>query len=125
MRCADGQTRRCYPTLCAILADCTRCTVAQDDSEDLSGAYPSRTELYTRAQQSRDLDRGHDDFVHPVNCFGWRHPNFNIHKSLATDTLHLLLKGLVMKIVEFVTDLLNDRIRGRNAGSFQLDGRFR
>ncbi|KAH4054495.1 hypothetical protein HBH50_249370 [Parastagonospora nodorum] len=40
------------------------------------------------------LDKGHDDFVHLVNCFGWKHYNFNIHVSLATDTLHLLLKGL-------------------------------
>ncbi|KAH4574634.1 hypothetical protein HBH84_083340 [Parastagonospora nodorum] len=42
----------------------------------------------------RCLDKGHDDFVHLVNCFGWKHYNFNIHVSLATDTLHLLLKGL-------------------------------
>ncbi|KAH5748980.1 hypothetical protein HBI92_246190 [Parastagonospora nodorum] len=40
------------------------------------------------------LNKGHDDFVHLVDCFGWKHYNFNIHVSLATDTLHLLLKGL-------------------------------
>ncbi|KAH5665706.1 hypothetical protein HBI21_242420 [Parastagonospora nodorum] len=42
----------------------------------------------------RCLDKGHDDFVHLVDYFRWKHYNFNIHVSLATDTLHLLLKGL-------------------------------
>ncbi|KAH3996195.1 hypothetical protein HBI13_123390 [Parastagonospora nodorum] len=31
--------------------------------------------------------------------------NFNIYVSLATDTLHLLLKGLVIKILDFITSL--------------------
>ncbi|KAH6131088.1 hypothetical protein HBI64_101750 [Parastagonospora nodorum] len=61
LACADGRTRQCYLTICAIL----RC-----------------------------LNKGHDDFVHLVNYFRWKHYNFNIHVSLATDTLHLLLKGL-------------------------------
>ncbi|KAH5722976.1 hypothetical protein HBI17_249120 [Parastagonospora nodorum] len=34
-----------------------------------------------------------------------KHYNFNIHVSLATDTLHLLLKGLVIKILDFITSL--------------------
>jgi hypothetical protein len=46
--------------------------------------------------------------VHLVECFGWRHYNFNIHVSLATDTLYLLLKGLVMKVLEFTVDMLED-----------------
>ncbi|KAH5524110.1 hypothetical protein HBI29_039790 [Parastagonospora nodorum] len=33
------------------------------------------------------------------------HYNFNIYVSLATDTLHLLLKGLVMKMLDFITSL--------------------
>ncbi|KAH6101235.1 hypothetical protein HBI64_254560 [Parastagonospora nodorum] len=56
----------------------------------------------------RCLDKGHDDFVHLVDCFGWKHYNFNIHVSLATDTLHLLLKGLVMKMLDFMQDMLDD-----------------
>ncbi|KAH4847726.1 hypothetical protein HBH75_160730 [Parastagonospora nodorum] len=56
----------------------------------------------------RCLDKGHDDFVHLVNCFRWKHYNFNIHVSLATDTLHLLLKGLVMKMLDFMQDILDD-----------------
>ncbi|KAH5298027.1 hypothetical protein HBI50_219210 [Parastagonospora nodorum] len=72
LACADGRTRQCYLTICAIL----RC-----------------------------LDKGHDDFVHLVDCFGWKHYNFNIHVSLATDILHLLLKGLVMKMLDFMQDI--------------------
>ncbi|KAH5386972.1 hypothetical protein HBI33_066590 [Parastagonospora nodorum] len=123
LACADGRIRQCYPTICAILADyeeqvlltsvkkncyCMRCTVAPDDREDLCGSYPWRTEQFTRLQQERCLNKGHDDFVHLVNCFGWKHYNFNIHVSLATDTLHLLLKGLVMKMLDFMQDMLDD-----------------
>ncbi|KAH6521938.1 hypothetical protein HBI07_219240 [Parastagonospora nodorum] len=46
------------------------------------------------ADKLRCLNKRHNDFVYLVNCFGWKHYNFNIHVSLATDTLHLLLKGL-------------------------------
>ncbi|KAH5631539.1 hypothetical protein HBI23_220560 [Parastagonospora nodorum] len=34
--------------------------------------------------------------------------NFNIYVSLATDTLHLLLKGLVIKMLDFMQDILDD-----------------
>ncbi|KAH6239148.1 hypothetical protein HBI15_039590 [Parastagonospora nodorum] len=53
---------------------------------------------FTQLQQERYLDKGHDDF----------HYNFNIHVSLATDTLHLLLKGLVIKMLDFMQDMLDD-----------------
>ncbi|KAH5291828.1 hypothetical protein HBI12_239080 [Parastagonospora nodorum] len=43
---------------------------------------------------------------HYMRCT--KHYNFNIHVSLATDTLHLLLKGLVMKMLDFMQDMLND-----------------
>ncbi|KAH5469864.1 hypothetical protein HBI22_186110 [Parastagonospora nodorum] len=123
LACADGRIRQCYPTICAILADyeeqvlltsvkknryCTRCTVAPDDREDLCRSYLWRTEQFTQLQQERCLNKGHDDFVHLVDCFGWKHYNFNIHVSLATDTLHLLLKGLVMKMLDFMQDMLDD-----------------
>ncbi|KAH5734012.1 hypothetical protein HBI18_083800 [Parastagonospora nodorum] len=38
-------------------------------------------------------------------CAILKHHNFNIHVSLATDTLYLLLKGLVIKILDFITSL--------------------
>ncbi|KAH5236807.1 hypothetical protein HBI72_246820 [Parastagonospora nodorum] len=113
LACADGRTRQCYPTILLLTGVkknryCTRCTVAPDDREDLCGSYSWRTEQFTRLQQERCLDKGHDDFVYSVDCFGWKHHNFNIHVSLATDTLHLLLKGLVMKMLDFMQDMLDD-----------------
>jgi hypothetical protein len=112
--------------------------VAPDDRENLNSSHPWRTEQYTRMQQERGLEKGHDDFVHPVDCFGWKHHNFNIHLSLATDTLHLLLKGLVMKLLEFIEDMLEDLYPGQrkgrvgiatpitqDTGSAQLNERFR
>ncbi|KAH4399849.1 hypothetical protein HBH92_244410 [Parastagonospora nodorum] len=38
-------------------------------------------------------------------CAILKHYNFNIHVFLATDTLHLLLKGLVIKMLDFITSL--------------------
>ncbi|KAH4975554.1 hypothetical protein HBH73_039730 [Parastagonospora nodorum] len=38
-------------------------------------------------------------------CAILKHYNFNIYVSLATDTLHLLLKGLVIKMLDFITSL--------------------
>ncbi|KAH4376902.1 hypothetical protein HBH97_115140 [Parastagonospora nodorum] len=41
-------------------------------------------------------------------CAILKHYNFNIYVSLVTDTLHLLLKGLVIKMLDFMQDILND-----------------
>ncbi|KAH4907191.1 hypothetical protein HBI80_075040 [Parastagonospora nodorum] len=41
-------------------------------------------------------------------CAILKHYNFNIYVSLATDTLHLLLKGLVIKMLDFMQDILDD-----------------
>ncbi|KAH4911231.1 hypothetical protein HBI80_015840 [Parastagonospora nodorum] len=38
-------------------------------------------------------------------CAILKHYNFNIYVSLATDILHLLLKGLVIKMLDFITSL--------------------
>ncbi|KAH5317332.1 hypothetical protein HBI50_125560 [Parastagonospora nodorum] len=37
-----------------------------------------------------------------------KHYNFNIYISLATNTLHLLLKGLVIKMLDFMQDILDN-----------------
>ncbi|KAH5486674.1 hypothetical protein HBI52_243080 [Parastagonospora nodorum] len=50
----------------------------------------------------RCLNKGHDDFIHLVNCFRWKYYNFNIYISLATDILHLLLKGLLIAVVSLL-----------------------
>ncbi|KAH6073865.1 hypothetical protein HBI65_239800 [Parastagonospora nodorum] len=94
LACADGRIRQCYLTICAILAD-------YEEQVLLTGVKKNRYCM----RCTRCLDKGHDDFVYLVDCFGWKHYNFNIHVSLATDTLHLLLKGLVMKMLDFITGL--------------------
>ncbi|KAH5479296.1 hypothetical protein HBI28_041980 [Parastagonospora nodorum] len=78
LACADRRTRQCYLTICAILAN-----------------YEEQV-LLTSVKK---------------NCYCTRctkHYNFNIYVSLATDTLHLLLKGLVMKMLDFMQDILDD-----------------
>ncbi|KAH4169567.1 hypothetical protein HBH43_107530 [Parastagonospora nodorum] len=91
LACADGRIRQCYLTICAILAD-------YEEQVLLTGVKKNRyCTRYTRC-----LDKGHDDFVYLVDCFGWKHYNFNIHVSLATDTLHLLLKGLLVAVVSLL-----------------------
>ncbi|KAH5728492.1 hypothetical protein HBI18_106240 [Parastagonospora nodorum] len=78
LACADRRIRQYYLTICAILAD-----------------YEEQV-LLTSVKK---------------NCYCTRytkHYNFNIHVSLATDTLHLLLKGLVMKMLDFMQDILDD-----------------
>ncbi|KAH4972876.1 hypothetical protein HBI78_013690 [Parastagonospora nodorum] len=84
LACADRRTRQYYLTICAILAN-------YEEQVLLTSIKKNRYCM----RCTRCLNKGHDDFVHLVNCFGWKHYNFNIHVSLATDTLHLLLKGLL------------------------------
>ncbi|KAH6536724.1 hypothetical protein HBI81_067250 [Parastagonospora nodorum] len=115
LACADGQTRQCYPTICAILADYEEQVLLTSVKKNRHCTRCTRTEQFTQLQQERCLNKGHDDFVHPVNCFRWKHHNFNIHVSLATDTLHLLLKGLDNSTTPVTQE----------SGSTQLNERFR
>ncbi|KAH5340340.1 hypothetical protein HBI48_249360 [Parastagonospora nodorum] len=104
LACADGRIRQYYLTICAILAN-------YEEQVLLTSVKKNR--YCTRC--TRCLDKGHDDFVHLVNCFRWKHYNFNIHVSLATDTLHLLLKGLdnstTLVTQESSSTQLNERFR--------------
>ncbi|KAH5531727.1 hypothetical protein HBI27_213310 [Parastagonospora nodorum] len=70
--------KQCYLTICAILAN-----------------YEEQV-LLTSVKKNR----------YCMRCT--KHYNFNIHVSLATDTLHLLLKGLVIKMLDFMQDMLDD-----------------
>ncbi|KAH6528042.1 hypothetical protein HBI56_065210 [Parastagonospora nodorum] len=58
LTCADGRIRQCYPTICAILADYEEQVLLTSIKKN---RYCTR---YTRC-----LNKGHDDFVHLVNCF--------------------------------------------------------
>ncbi|KAH4862478.1 hypothetical protein HBH75_011750 [Parastagonospora nodorum] len=72
LACADRRIRQCYLTICAILAN-----------------YEEQV-LLTSVKKNRYYMRY------------TKHYNFNIHVSLATDTLHLLLKGLLIAVVSLL-----------------------
>ncbi|KAH4952424.1 hypothetical protein HBI78_242220 [Parastagonospora nodorum] len=93
LACADRRIRQCYLTICAILAN-----------------YEEQV-LLTSVKKNRYCTR----------CT--KHYNFNIHVSLATDTLHLLLKGLVIKMLDFIQDITT--LVTQESGSTQLNERFR
>ncbi|KAH6210108.1 hypothetical protein HBI15_153260 [Parastagonospora nodorum] len=78
LACADRRIRQYYPTICVILAN-----------------YEEQV-LLTSIKKNRYCTRY------------TKHYNFNIHVSLATDTLHLLLKGLVIKMLDFMQDMLDN-----------------
>ncbi|KAH5664823.1 hypothetical protein HBI44_231690 [Parastagonospora nodorum] len=99
LACADRRIRQCYLTICAILADYEEQVLLTGVKKNCYCTRCTRTEQFTRLQQERCLNKGHDDF----------HYNFNIHVSLATDTLHLLLKGLVIKMLDFMQDIIEQK----------------
>ncbi|KAH5618351.1 hypothetical protein HBI23_247760 [Parastagonospora nodorum] len=113
LACADGRTRQCYLTICAILADYEEQVLLTSVKKNRHCTRCTRTEQFTQLQQERCLDKEHDDFHH----------NFNIHVSLATDTLHLLLKGLVIKMLDFIQDITTPVTQ--ESSSTQLNERFR
>ncbi|KAH4044448.1 hypothetical protein HBH49_214730 [Parastagonospora nodorum] len=78
LACADRRIRQYYLTICAILAN-----------------YEEQV-LLISIKKNR----------YCMRCT--KHYNFNIYVSLATDTLHLLLKGLVIKMLDFMQDILDD-----------------
>ncbi|KAH4131319.1 hypothetical protein HBH47_017080 [Parastagonospora nodorum] len=69
LACADRRTRQCYPTICAILADYKEQVLLTSVKKNRHCTRCTRTEQFTQLQQERCLNKGHDDFVHPVNCF--------------------------------------------------------
>jgi Plavaka transposase len=149
--------RRCYPIMCGIMADyeeqvlltgvksrqhCTMCQVPPLKRENLTEKqYPPRTHEETRRQikrqQLENILPSSDDWVHPVECFAWHHRLFNIHKGMMVDVLHQLLKGIVMRLIEWVRKLVGDvvQLKRKRRGTkttttnmsaeAQLDQRFR
>ncbi|KAH5717986.1 hypothetical protein HBI18_172360 [Parastagonospora nodorum] len=113
LACADRRTRQYYLTICAILANYEEQVLLTSIKKNRHCTRCTRTEQFTQLQQERCLNKGHDDFHH----------NFNIHVSLATDTLHLLLKGLVMKMLDFIQDITTPVTQ--ESSSTQLNERFR
>ncbi|KAH5133891.1 hypothetical protein HBH70_143220 [Parastagonospora nodorum] len=108
LACADGRTRQCYLTICAILANYEEQVLLTSIKKNRYCTRCTRTEQFTQLQQERCLNKGHNDFIHPVN---------------STDTLHLLLKGLVIKMLDFMQDITTPVTQ--ESSSTQLNERFR
>ncbi|KAI8940000.1 hypothetical protein NX059_003723 [Plenodomus lindquistii] len=157
MVCADGRMRRCFPVLCGIIADyqeqtlitgvksnqhCTICKVPPNERGDLTGTrWPFRThadtKLQIRRQIAQNIHPNKAEWVHDMECFAWHHEHFNVHEGMLVDTLHQLLKGLVMYTVKWIQQLVGDTIPKRRVakdgratlrdkgGRSQLDQRFR
>jgi len=157
MICADGKERHCFPILCGIIADyqeqtlitgvkcnvhCTICKVPPNERENLTGGpWEIRTHEDTKAQiakqRANKVDKSSDDWVHNMDCFAWSHRFFNVHEGMLVDTLHQLLKGLVMYLVKWIQRLVGDLIPKKRkrkgttgdtsatGGKSQLDDRFK
>ncbi|KAH5338106.1 hypothetical protein HBI12_012640 [Parastagonospora nodorum] len=91
LTCADRRIRQYYPTICAILANYEEQVLLTSVKKNHHCTRYTRTEQFTQLQQEKYLNKGHNDFIHPVNY-----------------TLHLLLKGLVIKMLDFMQDILDD-----------------
>ena len=101
---------------------CSICQVPPNERENLSKSWDFRAHKYTRAQirtqlarseQGNNQNRNHhetDMDVHIVKNFAWRHAFVNIHTTMMIDVLHQLLKGIVMRLMEWVRDLIKDLI---------------
>lgn len=127
--CADDRNRRCYPIIASIMADypeqvlltgvkknrhCSMCLVPPDERGELTGTWRPRTHEYTCQKieaQRNDSGLTKDAMViHDLNNFAWRHHLVNVHTILAIDILHQLLKGIVMRLINWIQDLIKDHV---------------
>ena len=127
--CADDRTRRCYPIIAAIMADypeqvlltgvkknrqCPTCLVPPDERGELTKTWRLRTHEYTRQRikaQRKDPDLTKDPMaIHDLKNFAWRHHLVNVHAILTVDILHQLLKGIVMRLLTWIQDLIKDHV---------------
>ena len=124
---------------------CPICRVHPDERENLVKRWKFRTHRYTQKAIERQREEGTKQqdamFVHPLRNFAWRHSFVNVHTVIMVDILHQLLKGIVMRLVEWVVALIAEQIkedrrrhrRPKNSkrtvagakASIQLDQRFR
>ena len=126
--CADGYTRHCHPIIAGLMVDykeqvlitgvksnnhCTICQVPPSEREHLCKRWDMRTHESTKAQLHRQQQRSKsapsgDMDVHVVENFAWKHPYVNIHATMMMDILHQLLKGMVMRLVDWTGDLVEE-----------------
>ena len=54
--------------------------------------------------------------VHIFDNFAWKHSHVNIHQIQVIDTLHQLYKGLVMKTVAWIQNVIVENHRLKKCG---------
>jgi Plavaka transposase len=91
---------------------CTICQVPPNRRENLLERHPLRTHESTKkqiaAQQANNTPQTDPDWVHPVPCFAWKHGLINIHNAMMADILHQLLKGIVMRLIEWIRKITSE-----------------
>ena len=134
IRCADGFTRRYHPIMGGMMVDyeeqvlitgikknrhCSICRVRPNERGDLLKKWQYRTHDYTQAKlvSQRSARKRIEDglakdtmAVHPVRNWAWRHKHCNIHMLMDVDILHQLLKGVVIRLIDWCTALIDDVI---------------
>ncbi|KAK2629474.1 hypothetical protein QTJ16_000294 [Diplocarpon rosae] len=161
VNCADGFIRHCFPVLGPMSIDheevclaygikhnrqCARCEVEYSHLQDITAAWPIRTEQNMRKriqeQQRKKLKKEDPQWVHPIEPFFWRHLRSDMHANLAVDMLHGLQKGVFRNLVDMTIQLVHDLYPAKNyygslktftkvnrklrqsVGLVQLDARF-
>ena len=128
MLCADGFTRHCHPIIAGMMVDykeqvlitsiksnshCSICQVPPNKREHLCQPWDMRTHESTRAQIRRQqrqpkLALAEEIDVHQVENLAWKHPHVNIHATMMIDIFHQLLKGMVMRLVDWTRDVVEE-----------------
>jgi hypothetical protein len=122
---------------------CGTCQAPSKELQDLSTKWPLRMHLQMRSQMQKQHDQrinpSNQDWVHPIDCFAWRHSFVNIHEAISIDMLHQLQKGVFRDLINWIQSLLQDLFPGHRAtktkkkkdrsyrespGAVQLDARF-
>ena len=129
--CADGNVRHCYPIISNMLCDyeevtlimgikrneqCGTCQAQSKELQDLSTKWPLQTHLQMRSQMQKQHDQrinpSNQDWVHPIDCFAWRHSFVNIHEVISIDMLHQLQKGIFRDLINWIQSLIQDLFPG-------------
>ena len=82
---------------------CTICQVPPDERENLEKKWPNQTHAKTkdqiRRQRQTNISKIGEQWVHDLNNFAWDHYLVNIHETMMIDSLHQLLKGMTMYLI--------------------------
>ena len=93
---------------------CSICRVFPDKRGELSRTWKYRTPEYTQAKlprQKENPNEGEKDMrIHHVSNWTWKHEFCNIHKLMDLDILHQLIKGIVMRLINWCEALIEDVI---------------